>query len=97
MRHIIQRDELGCGVTCVAMLAGRAYAEVRRTMFPDVEVTGTTAPVLRDHLELLGCKARARRILGRSPVRDSHRFPNCHDLQDGVCMLARRHTFQIAF
>ena len=62
VRRIIQKDEMGCGVACVAMLSGRTYAEVRRRMFGDGEVAGTKAPFLREHLERLGCRVDALRL-----------------------------------
>ena len=63
MKRIIQKDELGCGVACVAMLAGRTYAAVRREMLLDGEVNATSASTLRKHLKRLGCEVGARRLL----------------------------------
>ena len=31
MRIVLQEDETGCGLACVAMIAGKTYAEVKQT------------------------------------------------------------------
>ena len=35
MKLVKQIDKTGCGIACVAMLAGITYSTVRRLMFPD--------------------------------------------------------------
>ena len=56
MKRIVQKDELGCGIACVAMLTGRTYAATRDRMFPDGRVKPTRTSILRDALVDLGCE-----------------------------------------
>ena len=61
MRRIKQwANEDGCGIACVAMVSRRTYAEVRKRMFPNGEVTRTDASMLRDALERFGCTVAPR-------------------------------------
>ena len=58
MRLIWQQDPSGCGVACVAMVAGISYTQAKRVLFPDI--TGgqknfaLNAYQLRDGLRSLG-------------------------------------------
>src|SRR5437879_4505212 len=50
MKHIIQEDENGCGVACVAMLANVSYGMARKTMFGRGDVKPTSTADLRKAL-----------------------------------------------
>lgn len=58
MRRIQQQDVMGCGVACVAMLAGQSYSTIRDLMYPNRPdtVPGTNGKQLRDALARYGCR-----------------------------------------
>ena len=55
MRRIVQKDDVGCGIACVAMLSGQTYTSVRQLMFPDGKVSATSTAQIRSALADLGC------------------------------------------
>jgi hypothetical protein len=54
MKRIFQIDEDGCGVACVAMLAGVSYKMALTKMFGDRHVTPTTTKQIRKELRKFG-------------------------------------------
>ena len=62
MRRVVQKNELGCGIACVAMLTGRTYAATRELMFPDGQIRRTRTSILRKALADLGCEVGDRLI-----------------------------------
>jgi hypothetical protein len=62
MRRVVQKDEMGCGVACVAMLAGVHYREALE-VFDNQESAisnGNYAPALRLALTKLGLRPSKR-------------------------------------
>lgn len=66
MRLVKQCDELGCGLACTAMAAGRTYREIRSFAFPDGEVTYTSPKRLREIMQAHGISLGDRLIPFRS-------------------------------
>ena len=54
MRLVKQADELGCGLACAAMAAGRTYGEIRSFAFPDGVVNYTSTKRLREIMDAHG-------------------------------------------
>jgi hypothetical protein len=72
MRRIVQKREMGCGVACVAMLAGVPYRKALDA-FDDkesAETIGNFAPALRLALTRLGLRPsqRLKQFRGRSHI-----------------------------
>lgn len=70
VRKIRQKDPLGCGVACVAMVTGRDYATVRQ-MFLDAQIgtrkgrpLATNFTELQKALALLGVDSQRKRFEG---------------------------------
>lgn len=71
MRTIRQEDENGCGVACVAMLAGVTYSEARTIVYPNGRAKLTNTKILRAALLQLGRKPLSEtRISLRSKTLD---------------------------
>jgi hypothetical protein len=62
----MQKDEDGCGVACVAMLAGISYSQARSIMFGSEPVGLTSTSGLIDALVRLGRRPFNKRL---SPLR----------------------------
>jgi hypothetical protein len=62
MKRISQLDEDGCGVACVAMIAGVSYHEARKRMFGDQNVTVTRTRELREALRDFGIACTGKLI-----------------------------------
>lgn len=60
MKRIEQVDELGCGIACIAMLAGVSYSHARKTMFGQKEVESTYTRHLRKALRKYGLLSASR-------------------------------------
>lgn len=67
VQKVMQRDRLGCGVACVAMVSGRTYGVVRQ-LFVDNGIgarkkrpLATNFSELQHALELLGIKSELKR------------------------------------
>ena len=56
MERVVQQDRYGCGIACVAMLAGESYRAVREEMFPSRTVSNTNTGDLRRVLAVYGLK-----------------------------------------
>jgi hypothetical protein len=54
MKRVAQKDEQGCGVACVAMLAHVSYDEARERMFPGKKGGLTTDEMIRRALRYYG-------------------------------------------
>jgi ABC-type bacteriocin/lantibiotic exporter with double-glycine peptidase domain len=73
MKQVIQADDAGCGIACVAMLARVTYAEARNKMFKKTDgVTGTFTWEVRKALRKFGMKSpkRLRVIRDRDAYRE---------------------------
>lgn len=62
MRRIIQLDADGCGVACVAMIAGVSYQGALRTMYGEKPVIKTLTSDLRRGLRSLGVECASELI-----------------------------------
>jgi hypothetical protein len=62
MRLIVQRDEEGCGIACVAMLKGISYAAARRLMFGNNKVKHTQTRDLVSALKCLGLMPQKKQL-----------------------------------
>jgi ABC-type bacteriocin/lantibiotic exporter with double-glycine peptidase domain len=64
VRRIVQTDNTGCGIACLAMLAGVSYAEARRAVFGRYHPgdCSTSTGELRRGLRKLGIRAGKRLI-----------------------------------
>jgi hypothetical protein len=62
LRRIIQQDETGCGVACVAIFANVGYDDARKVMFGRARGTYTSTADLRRALCRFGFKP-ARRLI----------------------------------
>jgi hypothetical protein len=60
MRHVFQLDDDGCGVACLAMIAGVSYRKALKCMFGDQKVVKTETKDLRRalHRFAIGCSSR---------------------------------------
>lgn len=65
MKRISQIDEQGCGVACVAMIAGVSYQEARTILFPDNNISNAKHPQLRKALSHFGITMSAGRRLSK--------------------------------
>jgi len=70
MKRVAQRDKNGCGVACVAMIAGISYAEACELMFPGRKGTYTRAKGLRIALEHYGVTLGRRMPLKTASILD---------------------------
>lgn len=61
MRLVKQRDDYGCGLACVAMVAGRPYSAIRKTLGSDA-VGPTQLRKLREIMRQYGVTAGERMI-----------------------------------
>src|SRR6266481_121911 len=68
MKHIIQEDDNGCGVACVAMLADVSYGTARKAMFGLGDVRETSTADLRKALLAFSLKPADRLV----PLRTRH-------------------------
>ena len=62
MKRVVQKDEKGCGIACVAMLTGQSYGATRRLMYPDDRVKATRTRDLSGALASLGCEVGDRLV-----------------------------------
>lgn len=62
MKRVPQKDKKGCGVACVAMLAGKTYAQARRLLHPNGSVEETRIGDLRRVLAESGVQCSPRQI-----------------------------------
>jgi len=60
MRRVFQDDENGCGVACVAMIAGITYDDARRIIFKHRRGTYTNTTDLRRALKRLHVRIAGR-------------------------------------
>ena len=67
MKRVIQVDDLGCGIACVAMLTCRPYDEIRGLMFRNAAVERTKASDLKGALQHYGMNPGYRTIPLKSP------------------------------
>jgi hypothetical protein len=73
MRRVSQLDKDGCGIACVAMIAGVSYREAQNRMFPDGKVTTTMPDAIRKAMKLykIACTKTQRgnyRRLGQNAI-----------------------------
>ena len=66
IRCIVQKDPLGSGIACVAMLAGKSYGAVAKEMFPDGVVPHTNTGDLRKALAACGLEPARHLVPFRS-------------------------------
>jgi hypothetical protein len=84
LRRIIQQDETGCGVACVAMFANVGYDNARKVMFGRARGTYTSTADIRRALGRFGFKP-ARRLM---PFGRRRRYTDLR--QDAVLKLKTR-------
>ena len=74
MKRVVQKDRDGCGVACVAMLAGVTYKQAKDVMFGDDSVSLTSTADLYYALKLFGKRPLGKRLipLGTRRYRDLH-------------------------
>lgn len=66
MRRVRQLDDNGCGIACVAMIAGITYTEARKQMFGNKPLTYTKSKELQKALRRHGIRIDGRlRPLGK--------------------------------
>ena len=65
MKRIAQIDQQGCGIACVAMIAGVSYQDARTILFPDDNISSVKHPQLRSALAHFGITLSAGRRLGK--------------------------------
>lgn len=63
MRRIVQKDKDGCGVACVAMLAGVTYKEAKDLMFGAESVAMTSTADLCSALKILRKRPSGKRLI----------------------------------
>ena len=78
IRRIVQKDPLGSGIACVAMLAGKSYGAVAKEMFPDGVVPHTNTGDLKMALAAHGLEP------ARHPV--PFRSTKYQDLEDDAIL-----------
>lgn len=66
MRLVKQRNENGCGVACVAMIAGVTYSQARALMFGERAGGYTDTAQLREALGALGIQTAPKLVLFKS-------------------------------
>ena len=77
MKTVRQKDEIGCGIACVAMLSGVTYDEARKTLFPKGAVKRTSSGKLFDALRKFGRKPVAKRMISLKHVDLDHFADDC--------------------
>jgi ABC-type bacteriocin/lantibiotic exporter with double-glycine peptidase domain len=71
MKRVIQEHEVGCGVACLAMLAGITFQEAAVVMFPNGRIRPARTSDIKRAAKTLGIDAGARRrSLGKRDYRD---------------------------
>ena len=69
IKRIVQKDDTGCGIACVAMLSGRPYAEVKQIFVEQIftsprQYFGTYHREVEQALHILGFNTKRRRFRG---------------------------------
>jgi hypothetical protein len=67
MKRITQFDDDGCGVACVAMIAGVSYRRALRAMYGDKPLIKTVTGDLRRGLHALGIECGTRLVRSTTP------------------------------
>lgn len=63
VRRVVQKDRDGCGVACVAMLAGVTYRQAKDVMFGDDSVSLTSTADLYNALKVLRKRPSGKRLV----------------------------------